>query len=378
MLDDRDAPTRSSSSRALGWIAWALGLAGTAALAWTALQVEDAREYQQAARQALAETSPSFENGAIAPRVESAPSVDAARLDRDASTSGRDSPTRRRPATSSGVPLGALSIPRLRLSVVVLHGTDGLTLRRGVGHIEKMAMPGDPGNMGIAGHRDTFFRPLRQVQLGDDVLLETPAGRTHYRVASFRVVGPSDVDVLDPTPDATLTLVTCYPFGYFGSAPDRFVVRATRVDDGSEALAALPSHPFGPMDIGLAPAGARAENVPGSVVPPELAIAANVRRVRTATTVISSVQAGDDESVVRQAIERFRVAYNGVLARHGELQREGPLLFGSCQVTIAIEGAEALARCETLPTGLDPDDPAVWSFSLARMDGAWTVKSVTP
>jgi len=362
MLDDRDAPTRSSSSRALGWIAWALGLAGTAALAWTALQVEDAREYQQAARQALAETSPSFENGAIAPRVESAPSVDAARLDRDASTSGRDSPTRRRPATSSGVPLGALSIPRLRLSVVVLHGTDGQTLRRGVGHIEKTAMPGQLGNVGIAGHRDTFFRSLRQVQLGDDVLLETPSGRLHYRVASFRVVGPSDVDVLDPTSEATLTLVTCYPFGYFGSAPDRFVVRATRVGDAPEAVAALPSHPFGPMDFGLAPVSVRRVHAPTAVGP----------RVTEAP----GPPGATDESLALRAIERFRVVYNGVLARRGETRPEGPLLFESCQVTI--EGEGALAQCETLPTGLDRDDPAVWSFSLARMDGAWTVRSVTP
>ena len=159
MLDDRDAPTRSGGSRALGWIAWAFGLAGTAALAWTALQVEDAREYQLAARQVLNLAAPPLENGATPSTVESAPSVDAAPLDRDASTSGRDIPTRRRPATSSGAPLGALSIPRLRLSVVVLHGTDGLTLRRGVGHIEKTALPGELGNMGIAGHRDTFFRP---------------------------------------------------------------------------------------------------------------------------------------------------------------------------------------------------------------------------
>jgi sortase A len=357
MLDDRDAPIRSHGSRALGWIAWVLGLAGTAALAWTALQVEDAREYQQAAREALSRAAPTSEHGATIPGVESAPSIDAAPFDRDASTSGRDVPTRRRPATISGAPLGALSIPRLRLSVVVLHGTDGLTLRRGVGHIETTAMPGQLGNVGIAGHRDTFFRPLRQVQLGDDVLLETPAGRLHYRVASFRVVGPSDVDVLDPTSDRTLTLVTCYPFSYFGSAPDRFVVRATRVDDAPEELAALPSHPFGLMDVRTSTEASRVPREPrgqGGPVGP----------------------GSNDESVVLQAIERFRIVYNGVLARRGETRPEGPLVFESCQVTM--EGNEALAHCETLQTGLSSSDSAVWTFSLARAGSTWDVKSIAP
>jgi len=349
MLDDRDATTRSCGSRSLGWIAWALGLIGAAALAWTAFQLEDAREYQQAAREALNRAAPTFEIGTAEPPVESAPRVDTARLDHDASMSGRDSSNHRRPAPSSGAPLGALSIPRLHLSVVVLHGTDGLTLRRGVGHIEQTAMPGELGNVGIAGHRDSFFRPLRHVQLGDEVLLETAAGRLRYRVESLRVVGPSDVDVLDSTSDATLTLVTCYPFSYFGAAPDRFVVRATRVAEA----------------------------------PSSFTVAANARGIRASTTdrshvVGSPADPGNprngDESVILQAIERFRVVYNGVLARSSEARSEGPVLFGSCRVTV--EGNEALARCEATRSS-DPA-PAVWTFNVVRNGLTWSVKSIAP
>jgi Sortase domain len=166
------------------------------------------------------------------------------------------------------------------------------------------------------------------------------------------------VDVLDPTSDRTLTLVTCYPFSYFGSAPDRFVVRATRVDDPPEELAALPSHPFGPMDV---PTSTEASRVPRE---PAGKGGGPVGPGRT------------DESVVLQAIERFRIVYNGVLARRGETRPEGPLVFGSCQVTM--EDNKALAHCETLQTGPSSSDSAVWTFSLARVGPAWDVKSIAP
>jgi sortase A len=131
-----------------------------------------------------------------------------------------------------GTPLAELSIPRIGLSAVVLQGSDEHTLRVGVGHIETTPLPGESGNVAIAGHRDSFFRPLRNVQIGDDIWLNTPKAPAHYRVSSFRVVNPSEVSVIDPSTDAVLTLVTCYPFYFVGSAPDRFIVRASLVRDG--------------------------------------------------------------------------------------------------------------------------------------------------
>jgi sortase A len=132
-------------------------------------------------------------------------------------------------APASGAPIGALSIPRVRLDAVVLHGSDARTLRRGPGHIEDTALPGQAGNVAIAGHRDTFFRPVRRVREGDDVFIDTADGRYRYRVVSLEVVDPHDTSVIHPTAAPTLTLITCYPFWVTGPAPDRFVVRAIEV-----------------------------------------------------------------------------------------------------------------------------------------------------
>src|SRR5262249_41445972 len=92
-------------------------------------------------------------------------------------------------------------------------------------------LPGESGNVAIAGHRDSFFRPLRDVHVGDDILLDIAEARVRYRVSSLRIVSPSEISVIGPTDAAMLTLVTCYPFWFIGEAPDRFVVRATRVED---------------------------------------------------------------------------------------------------------------------------------------------------
>ena len=126
-------------------------------------------------------------------------------------------------------PLAVMRIPRIRLEVPVLEGTDDWTLNRAVGHIADTASPGSDGNSGIAGHRDGFFRGLKDVAPGDVIELETLDGVEQYRIARAWVVDPDDVSVLDPTPSRTLTLVTCYPFYFVGSAPQRFIVRAVHV-----------------------------------------------------------------------------------------------------------------------------------------------------
>ena len=128
-------------------------------------------------------------------------------------------------------PLAVLRIPKIRLEVPVLPDTDDRTLDRAVGHIQDTAPPGTDGNSGIAGHRDGFFRGLKDIVPGDAIELDTLDGKESYRVERTWVVDPEDVSVLDPTSTRALTLVTCYPFYFVGSAPRRFIVRAVRVGD---------------------------------------------------------------------------------------------------------------------------------------------------
>jgi sortase A len=125
--------------------------------------------------------------------------------------------------------IGRIEIQSLSLSVIVMEGTGRTILRRAVGHIPGTALPGQPGNIGISGHRDTFFRPLRNIHRDDLITLTTLEGEYRYRVVSAKVVGPNDVAVLDSGGNEILTLVTCYPFYYVGPAPNRFIVRAERV-----------------------------------------------------------------------------------------------------------------------------------------------------
>jgi sortase A len=126
--------------------------------------------------------------------------------------------------------VGRLEITRLGISVMVIEGTTNTTLRRAAGHIEGTHLPGEPGNIGISAHRDTFFRPLRNVRGNDVVSVTTPAGNYRYRVVSTKVVEPDDVGVLKDSGSEVLTLVTCYPFYFVGAAPQRFIVRAERMD----------------------------------------------------------------------------------------------------------------------------------------------------
>jgi sortase A len=132
-------------------------------------------------------------------------------------------------AAAAGDLIGRIEIPRLLLSVVVIEGIDDATLRRAVGHIPGTALPGHPGNVGLAGHRDTFFRPLKNLRIKDAIQFSTVRGTFEYEVESLRVVDPDAVGVLASSGESVLTLVTCYPFYYVGVAPKRFIVRARQV-----------------------------------------------------------------------------------------------------------------------------------------------------
>jgi sortase A len=132
-------------------------------------------------------------------------------------------------AVSEGSPLGRIEISAVGLTVMVLEGADEGTLRRAVGHIRGTPLPGQRGNVALAGHRDTFFRGLRKIRANDEITLTTLSGSYRYRVDSTKVVKPEETEVLEDDGDDILTLVTCYPFNFVGLAPSRFIVCAHRV-----------------------------------------------------------------------------------------------------------------------------------------------------
>jgi sortase A len=137
--------------------------------------------------------------------------------------------------------IGRLEIPRVGLSAIVAEGDDASTLAIAVGHLSDTPLPWQDGNAAFAGHRDTLFRPLRRIQRGDEIRLETQNGTLRYRVTRQTVVEPHELWVLEPSPTAALTLITCYPFDFVGPAPRRFVVHAERLtrasDDSSTSTA---------------------------------------------------------------------------------------------------------------------------------------------
>jgi len=122
--------------------------------------------------------------------------------------------------------IGRLEIPRVHMSVMVVDGDDEGTLKTAAGHLPDTPLPWEFGNSAVAGHRDSFFRPLRDVHVSDRVRIVTPQGAFHYVVARLRVVEPDDVSVLATRDRSSITLVTCYPFNYVGQAPKRFIVQA--------------------------------------------------------------------------------------------------------------------------------------------------------
>ncbi len=135
------------------------------------------------------------------------------------------------PRPSAGSLLGWIDIPRLGTSAAILEGTDERWLEQGAGHLPNTALPAADGNAAIAGHRDSVFRGLRRVAIGDRIEVTTPASTHVYAVDALKVVPPTDTSVLAPSRTEQLTLITCYPFTYIGPAPERFVVQAHRVPD---------------------------------------------------------------------------------------------------------------------------------------------------
>jgi sortase A len=140
------------------------------------------------------------------------------------------------PATSEPAPavqsvfVGRLEIRRLSFSELVAEGDDDGVLHAAIGHLPDTALPWTPGNVVLAGHRDSVFRPLRDVRVGDEVRLSTPHGTYRYLVSNLWIVDPDDVWVIAPTEERSITLLTCYPFTFLGRAPQRFVVRATAIE----------------------------------------------------------------------------------------------------------------------------------------------------
>ena len=202
--------------RLLRWTQRVLFAGGVLLLAYCAFVLVDARIYQQGERRQLARL--------LAVRQETKGGASPA--------PSPTAPANPPPALTGGL-IGRIEIPRLGVSAIVMEGIGAKTLRRAVGHIPGTALPGQPGNVGISGHRDTFFRPLRNIRQNDIITLTTLLGEFRYRVVSTKIVRPDNVAVLDPGNNEVLTLVTCYPFYFVGPAPTRFIVRAERVGNAS-------------------------------------------------------------------------------------------------------------------------------------------------
>lgn len=212
----RTSRMRARIVRVLGRIVLLIGMI---ALAYTGFVVEDSWNFQRTASRALENTS-----------LHPAPKESAALI---------------KPGLRDGSLIGRLEIPKLGIDVVVVEGDSDTVLRHAIGHIPVTPLPGEPGNIALAGHRDTFFRPLRKIQPGDVITIDTPAHRFQYEVQSTSIVPPTDTSVLKPSADNELTLVTCFPFYYVGSAPRRFIVRARNRDTAesfTHPSASLVSH----------------------------------------------------------------------------------------------------------------------------------------
>ena len=192
------------------WSRRLLFLTGVLALGYVGFTLLDARLYQASAERSLESQIQAEKEHKISSSVQAGRAVGPAI----------------RPAVKKGEVLGLMEIPRLGLSVAVLQGTSSRTLRLGAGHIDGTPLPGEGGNSAIAGHRDTFFRDLKDIHPNVEIQIQTATALLRYEVDWVKVVDPDDVSVLSSSIESALTLVTCYPFYLVGPAPRRFVVHA--------------------------------------------------------------------------------------------------------------------------------------------------------
>ena len=229
MAGERRKTSRTHDrKRSLTWAARVLFAVGAGCFGWVAWSLSEAAVVEAVESRRLAEAR-NGPPGADAPE-ESAGSTHPGALPADVAWGG----------LGEGDLVGRIDIGRLGVSAIMLSGTSARTLRRAVGHIPGTALPGEAGNVGLAGHRDSFFRELREVMAGDTISLSTPHGDVHYLVDSVFVVEPEEVHVLAPPPTGEMvTLVTCYPFHYAGPAPLRFIVQGQRL--GPTATSASPA-----------------------------------------------------------------------------------------------------------------------------------------
>lgn len=195
--------TDTARSRLLALVERLLFVIAIVCLGWYGLSQLEARLYQASENRALDALLSAPSDGSASPNV----------------------------VPDGGSMVGRIEIPRLDVSTIIRAGVDARTLQLAVGHIPGTALPGQAGNVGLAAHRDTFFRRLQDIRPDDEIRVVTPRGTAIYRVERTNVVMPEDVWVLDATPTPALTLVTCFPFNYVGSAPERFIVRASLEKD---------------------------------------------------------------------------------------------------------------------------------------------------
>lgn len=208
-------PVKKSSLR---WLERALLIIGILCLGVWAYAWVDSKVYQYQ------------ENKLLDQAASQATARAAAETDALASFQEQDASKPRQPK-EEGELVGRVEIPRIGVSGIVLEGVEKKTLRRGIGRIPGTALPEDAGNVGLAAHRDSFFRGLKDIRKNDIITLKTLESTYYYRVDWTRIVLPEDTHVLEDTGAPELTLVTCYPFYYVGSAPKRFVVRAERIGE---------------------------------------------------------------------------------------------------------------------------------------------------
>jgi len=185
---------RAVASWLVHFLEWMLLGLGLGCLGFYAFETVEARRFQE-------EQAAAFERAASTPHVR----------------------------VRAGGLVGMLDVPRLKLSTPVIEGDDDRTLKRAVGHLPDTPMPWQDGNSALAGHRDGLFRPLKDVRVGDEIRFRTTREEIRYRVTTTSIVEPDDLSVLRPDSQRSLTLITCYPFTFVGTAPQRFVVRAERL-----------------------------------------------------------------------------------------------------------------------------------------------------